>query len=153
MTWRGMFFLCAIALVGASCGGQAPPRAERQPAEGDAASLADQATAMGCEPASTEIRLVALDSETGKPPSYDKECIAVPAGEAFRVRLRSEDFLEHNFSVFNNEDLGELIFRGERFRGPGVTLDYEVPAIEQPGRYTFVCDVHLTQMRGTLFVQ
>ena len=148
----GVVLLAITAVIGAACGGGADPQASNPGAQAAEAGAADEPAEadIQCEPESTQIRLVALDSETGKPPSFDKECISVPAGEPFTVKLRNDDFLEHNVSVFANED--ELLFRGERFRGPGESLVYEVPAIEEPGRYEFVCDVHLTLMRGTLLV-
>jgi len=150
MNWKGMLILSTLALVGASCGGQSQPSSEKPAAEAGTATEADQATETDCGPASTEIQLVALESETGEAPSFNKECIAVPAGEPFTVSLRNKDFLEHNFSLFSDEDLSELLFRGDRFRGPGETMVYDVPALAEPGQYSFVCDVHLTLMRGTL---
>jgi plastocyanin len=153
MKWKGILILAVIALVGASCGGQPRRSSEKPAAAAGNATEADQAAESECAPASTEIQLAALESETGEPPSFNKECIAVPAGEPFTVTLRNKDFLEHNFSLFSDEDLSELLFRGDRFRGPGETLIYEVPAVGQPGQYTFVCDVHLTLMRGTLLAQ
>lgn len=153
MRWRGMLILSAIALVGMSCGGGPGPSSEKPAAEAGTGTEVDQATAADCAPASTEIQLVALKSEAGEAPSFNKECIAVPAGEAFTVRLRNKDFLEHNFSLFTDEQLSELLFRGDRFRGPGETLIYDVPGVAEPGQYTFVCDVHLTLMRGTLLAQ
>jgi plastocyanin len=153
MNWRGMLILLAIALVGSSCGGE-PRRSSEKPASGaGTATQGVQAAEMECAPASTEIQLVALESEAGEPPSFNKDCIAVPAGEPFTVSLRNKDFLEHNFSLFTDEELSELLFRGDRFRGPGETLVYDVPAVAEPGQYAFVCDVHLTLMRGTLLAQ
>jgi plastocyanin len=151
MTWRGILILSAIAMVGVSCGGE-PPRSSEKPAS-DSGTATQGVKATECAPVGTEIQLVALESETGEPPSFNKECIAVPAGEPFTVRLRNKDFLEHNFSLFTDEQLSELLFRGDRFRGPGETLVYDVPAVAEPGQYTFVCDVHLTLMRGTLLAQ
>ena len=148
---RSVTSLAVTAIIGAACGdGQ-------RLGSNDTTGGPDQRTrptevADPCAPPSTSITLVALESETGQPPSYNRQCIAVPAAEPFTVKLRNKDFLEHNFSVFSDEDLSELMFRGDRFRGPGETLEYEVPAIDEPGTYTFVCDVHLTLMRGTLEV-
>ena len=151
MNWRGMLILSAIALVGASCGGE-PRRSSEKPAS-EAGAATQGVPAVECAPVSTEIQMVALESETGEPPSFNKECIAVPAGQPFTVTLRNKDFLEHNFSLFSDEDLSELLFRGDRFRGPGETMVYEVPAVAEPGQYAFVCDVHLTLMRGTLLAE
>lgn len=148
----GAALLAVVALVGAACGRDATP-GSKPAAQAPAPASADEPAEVDipCEPEATQIKLVALESETGQPPSYDKECISVPAGEDFRVKLRNDDFLEHNVSVFADGD--ELLFRGDRFRGPGEAMVYEVPAIDEPGQYEFVCDVHLTLMRGTLLVK
>lgn len=148
---RSVTSLAVVAIISAACG-----EAERSGSSDTTGGRGQETrpTAIGdpCAPLSTSISLVAFESETGQPPSFNRQCIAVPAAEPFTVKLRNKDFLEHNFSVFSDEDLSELLFRGDRFRGPGETLEYEVPAIDEPGTYTFVCDVHLTLMRGTLEV-
>jgi plastocyanin len=143
--------VATVALLSVACAEEGGPRA----GGAAGAQVAESPTAVEdipCDPVRTRIKLLAFDAETGKPPSFDKDCIAVPAGEAFTVRLRSEDSLEHNFAVFADEDATELLYRGDRFRGPNETLEYEVPAIEPAGTYVFLCDVHRTLMRGTLLV-
>lgn len=148
---RSVTSIAVVAIIGAACG-DGQPSGSNDTTGGPGHGTRSTAVADPCAPPSTSIRLVALESETGQPPSFNRDCIAVPAAEPFTVRLRNKDFLEHNFSVFSDEDLSELLFRGDRFRGPGEALEYQVPAIDEPGTYTFVCDVHLTLMRGTLEV-
>lgn len=155
MKWIGTpaVLLAVVALIGASCGGDGGQTSGQPAAQADQASPVEPATEQDCAAPIAEIQLVALESEAGEPPSFNKDCISVPVGEPFTVSLRNKDFLEHNFSLFTDEDLSELLFRGDRFRGPGETLVYDVPAIQESGPYTFVCDVHLTLMRGTLQAQ
>lgn len=144
--------IATVAILSVACGGEATT----PPAEGtgvEAEEAADQVEDVPCDPVRSKIKLLAFAAETGKPPSFDKSCIAAPVGEPFTVELHSEDMLEHNFAVFADEDATELLYRGERFRGPNETLEYEVPAIEPAGTYVFLCDVHRTLMRGTLLVQ
>jgi hypothetical protein len=107
-----------------------------------------------CEPNGTALQITALKSEAGKPPSYDKGCLAAPAGEDFTIEMRSDDFLEHNLSIYlkDRANYSDGLFHGERFRGPGETRTYDVPAITEPGVYAFRCDEHLSRMKGVLVV-
>ncbi|MBI4261532.1 MAG: cupredoxin domain-containing protein [Actinobacteria bacterium] len=100
-----------------------------------------------CEPEGTALSIVAEDTV------FDRDCMAVRAGQPFTIELRSEDTQEHNVAIFREgeETPAGLIFRGETFRGPQ-TLVYEVPAIAEAGTYVFRCDVHLSTMRGTFVV-
>jgi plastocyanin len=148
---RHLATLAVVAVFATGCGDAGGRTQENATGATDDTAAADPA-GEPCAPVRTDITLVALEAQTGEPPSFNRTCLAVPAGEPFMVTLRNKDFLEHNFSVFSDENLSELLFRGDRFRGPRETLVYDVPAIEEPGTYTFVCDVHLTLMRGKLEV-
>lgn len=149
---RRMALVAIVAIMGVACGGEAdpgPPGAAGEQVNEEPAAEEE----IPCEPTKTQIGLLAFAAEAGQAPSFDKGCIAVPEGEPFTVTLDNEDFLEHNFAVFADEAATELLYRGDRFRGPNESMEYEVPAIEPAGTYVFLCDVHRTLMRGTLLVR
>ena len=81
---------------------------------------------------------------------FSVETITAPAGEAFTVTFTNNEAVPHNFSVYTEEG-GEEIAVGEVI-GEGETDEIEIDALE-PGEYFFVCDVHATEMTGTLVVE
>src|SRR5919108_1514708 len=146
----------AALLLASACAGQpeasravpkkAAPAEQAQDAEGPAPLPAQ----LPCQSEGTALKITALKSETGKLPSYDKDCLAAPAGQDFTITLTSDDFLEHNVSIYLKDGAAysDGLFHGELFRGPGKTMTYEVPAIDEPGIYSFRCDEHLSNMKG-----
>ena len=148
---RPMAGVAVVMLLAAGCG-EEQKRSSAAPTVAAESEAAESEAAANCDPPRTEIRLVTPPAEAGKPPTFDKSCISAPAGEPFTVRLRNDDFLEHNVAIFADEAATELLWRGDRFRGPKETMTYDVPAIDEPGQYVFLCDVHRTLMRGTLLV-
>ncbi|HET6770557.1 MAG TPA: hypothetical protein VFH75_02835, partial [Actinomycetota bacterium] len=123
---------------------------QAQSAEGPAALPAQ----LPCEPEGTALEITALKSESGKLPSFDKGCLAAPAAKDFTITLTSDDFLEHNVSIYlqDGANFSDGIFHGELFRGPGESMTYQVPAIGEPGLYAFRCDEHLSNMKGVFVV-
>ena len=85
--------------------------------------------------------------------AFDTNCIDAPANEPFTIALDNQDSgIQHNVSVYPSAtDLTEPIEQGEIITGPA-TADYKVPALKS-GDYYFHCDVHPTQMTGTLRVK
>jgi plastocyanin len=82
--------------------------------------------------------------------TFDANVIQAPAGEAFTVAFTNNEGVPHNFSVYVSEG-GEEIATGEIIN-EGQTDEVEIPALE-PGTYFFVCDLHPTEMRGTIVVE
>ena len=81
---------------------------------------------------------------------FSVETIVAPAGEAFTVSFTNNEAVPHNFSVYTEEGgdeiaVGNIIDEGE-------TDEVSIDALE-PGEYFFVCDVHPTEMTGTLVVE
>jgi plastocyanin len=59
--------------------------------------------------------------------------------------------IPHNMAIFQGTDAsGAVVFRGDLVTGPGA-VDYHVD-FPAPGTYFFHCDVHPTQMTGTITV-
>ncbi|HEV8681396.1 MAG TPA: cupredoxin domain-containing protein [Actinomycetota bacterium] len=84
--------------------------------------------------------------------AYDTNCLEAPASTPFTIAFDNKDTgIQHNVSVYPSAtDLTKPIEQGEIITGPA-TADYKVPALK-PGDYYFHCDVHPTQMNGTLRV-
>ena len=84
--------------------------------------------------------------------AYDTNCLEAPASKAFTIAFDNKDSgVQHNVSVYPSAtDLTHPIEQGEIITGPA-TADYKVPALKS-GEYYFHCDVHPTQMNGTLRV-
>jgi len=84
--------------------------------------------------------------------AYDTNCLEAPASTPFTIAFDNKDSgIQHNVSVYPSAtDLTHPIEQGEIITGPA-TADYKVPALKS-GEYYFHCDVHPTQMNGTLRV-
>ncbi len=80
--------------------------------------------------------------------AFDPECLAAPAGIPFTIRFDNEDSNTHNVDIQKG---GVSVFVGDIVVGPKV-VTYRVGALEA-GPYTFRCDIHPLQMRGTFVVQ
>ncbi|MGH2429147.1 MAG: cupredoxin domain-containing protein [Candidatus Limnocylindria bacterium] len=82
---------------------------------------------------------------------FDVGTIEATAGEAFTVTLTNLEPMPHNFSVYTEEG-GEEIAIGDFANNEGDTVTTSIPALDA-GEYFFVCDVHPTEMTGTLVVE
>lgn len=148
----------ALLLLASGCAGEEPSREPGKQAPDEQAKSADGPAPLPaqlpCEPKGTALEITALKSESGKLPSYDKGCLAAPAGKDFTITLMSDDFLEHNVSIYlkDGASFSDGLFHGELFRGPGEEKTYQVPAIQEPGVYAFRCDEHLSNMKGVFVV-
>ncbi|HEY0397413.1 MAG TPA: cupredoxin domain-containing protein [Acidimicrobiia bacterium] len=85
---------------------------------------------------------------------YDKDCLAVPANQAFTIDFDNQDRgIPHNVSIYDESQGDEKpLFKGEVIGegGPAKTT-YKVPA-EPQGRYVFRCDPHPEFMVGDFVV-
>jgi plastocyanin len=82
--------------------------------------------------------------------AFNAGVIEATAGEPFTVTLVNNESQPHNFAVYTEEG-GDVIVQGEIITGPDQSTPVEVPALEA-GEYFFVCDVHATEMTGTIVV-
>ena len=141
-----ILWLAVVAVVATGCAGK-PPREAGPAPKSEARSEAP------CAPGGTELEVVALHYERGELPTFDADCLAAPAGQAFTIELTNDDLLEHNVSIYAEPgaSYSEALFHGELFRGPGETRTYEVPAMDA-GTYEFRCDEHLSTMKGVFVV-
>jgi plastocyanin len=89
--------------------------------------------------------------------AFDPTCLVAPAGDPFTIHFDNQDPVAstgpHNIVIAVDEaaTASDPIFRGDLVSGPA-EVDYPVPAIPEAGDYFFHCEVHPTQMTGTLVV-
>jgi plastocyanin len=90
---------------------------------------------------------------TAKDVKFDVSSLAAPANTAFTITFTNDDAVPHNVAIFEGSDAnGKNVFRGTVFPGPGKSMTYQVAALPA-GSYYFHCDVHPSQMFGTLTVK
>lgn len=96
-------------------------------------------------PVATDITVVATDNR------FDKNALAIPAGQQATITVRNEGNQLHNIHV-----QGVRATDGTEPQTPlraGGTTETIRFTITQAGSYTYICDAHPAEMRGTLFVQ
>jgi plastocyanin len=82
---------------------------------------------------------------------FTTDQLTVSGGGEVTITLDNQDSVDHNFSVYENEDAEQDIFTGEIVAGGQVAENtFEAP---KPGDYFFRCDLHPTDMIGTLTVE
>jgi len=84
---------------------------------------------------------------------YDVTELTAPAGEDITLQFDNDDpEIQHNWSLYEDEAGTQEIFEGEILTGVD-TIDYAVPAIDEPGTYHFHCDIHPAVMKGELIIE
>ena len=80
---------------------------------------------------------------------YDLAKFAVKAGEAVELTFHNEDVgVPHNVAIVASD--GTKLFSGEKIAGDA-TVTYEIPALKEGAKYTFICEVH-ANMKGEVDV-
>ncbi|MEY4045639.1 MAG: hypothetical protein RIR19_108 [Chloroflexota bacterium] len=80
---------------------------------------------------------------------FDLAKFAVKAGEAAELTFHNEDAgVPHNVAVVAAD--GTKVFSGEKISGDA-TVTYEIPALKEGAKYTFICEVH-ANMKGEIDV-
>lgn len=103
------------------------------------------APAAACQPDGTDLSI------TAKGLAFDKECLAVPAGQPFTIDFDNQDpGTPHNVAIYDAPQ-GTELFKGDLVTGPA-TQTYQVDGIDQEGELYFQCDVHPTTMNGSFVV-
>jgi plastocyanin len=83
--------------------------------------------------------------------SFDTDEITLTAGAQTTVEFDNKDELPHNLAIYEDESAETAIFQGDILEGPNST-EYSFTAPDA-GTYFFRCDVHPTQMTGTVVVE
>jgi plastocyanin len=136
MMSKGMRVAAVAALAAVAAIGSGPAWAD--PTPGGSKSAAP------CAPSGTSL---ALTAENHK---FDKDCLAVTAGESFTIRFDNRDSDRHNVAVLPSHMSTETLFAGDIVPGPKSTV-YAVPNMKA-GTYHFHCEVHPNLMNGTFVV-
>lgn len=103
---------------------------------------AGKATA-SCSPSGTTLSIVASATK------FDKNCLAAPAGQAFKINFDNKDQITHNIQILASHSAAEAMFDAGLLANGVKTLD--VPAMKA-GTYAFHCKIHPGQMSGTFVV-
>jgi plastocyanin len=83
--------------------------------------------------------------------AFDRDTLEAPAGKPFTIEFQNDDAgTSHNVAIYTDSAASTQLFVGEIFPGAAART-YSVPALD-PGTYFFRCDVHPTQMTGTVLV-
>jgi cytochrome c oxidase subunit 2 len=77
--------------------------------------------------------------------AFDTDTIEAPAGEEFCIAFTNNDTIPHDVGIYDGET---ELFNGEDIPG-GEPIVYLIPSLE-PGEYEFICNLHPTDMVGTL---
>ncbi len=99
-----------------------------------------------CSPNGSAVTLVASQI------SWDKDCIAAPAGGPFQLTIDNKDSgIAHNFAIYDSSDLTHRFYLSPDVTGVD-SKTFTVPALP-PGKYYFQCDIHGPAMAGTLVIR
>jgi len=97
-----------------------------------------------CSPSGTTLTLTANGTK------FNTDCLAAPAGQAFKINFDNKDQTAHNIQILESHSASEALFDAGIVQ-PGLrTLD--VPALKA-GTFAFHCKFHPGQMSGTFVVK
>ncbi|MCA1834647.1 MAG: cupredoxin domain-containing protein [Actinomycetota bacterium] len=139
----GLGLLVVLAVVVGTSGAIAAQHGERE-VEKHAKEPAPLSTATPTITADVTVTIVA------KLTKFDKAHLDFPSAKTIDVKMTNEDATIHNWALFRDAAMSDVVFRGDTFSGPGSTKDYIFTA-PPPGTYHFHCDVHPV-MEGTVTV-
>jgi plastocyanin len=83
--------------------------------------------------------------------AFDKGEMALEAGRPTVIRFNNQDTVPHNVGIYETPEAQKVIFQGPIIQG-GSDTQYRFAA-PPAGSYFFRCDVHPTQMTGTVVVK
>jgi LPXTG-motif cell wall-anchored protein len=139
--WLGAVAVAAVLATGGGAGVR-PAAAADTPGGSGVSPTMDMGPT--CSPAGTSLALTADGHK------FDKDCLAVPAGESFTIRFDNKDSDRHNVAILPSHTATTTLFEGDIVQGPK-SLTYNVPALK-PGTYHFHCEVHPNLMNGAFIV-
>ena len=139
------------ALLFVGCGGgsddESDPLAGGAPAGQDEhAGHTDHAgnVTSNCSPSGTTLTLTASGTK------FNTDCLAAPAGQAFKINYENKDSIAHNIQILESHSASEALFDAGLITTGTKTLD--VPALKA-GTFAFHCKIHPGAMSGTFVVK
>ena len=137
-----MFAVVVTTALLAACGGD-----DEKTGDGAAATTRAAASPTDGGGDSFFLEIAAENTE------YDVSELKAPAGEDITLQFDNDDpGIQHNWSLYEDEAATKEIFEGKILTGVD-TIDYDVPAIDEPGTYHFHCDIHPAVMKGELIIE
>jgi plastocyanin len=97
-----------------------------------------------CSPSGTTLTITASGTK------FDKDCLAAPASQAFKINFDNKDQLTHNIQILESHSASEALFDAGIITTGLKTLD--VPALKA-GTFAFHCKIHPAAMSGTFVVK
>ena len=97
-----------------------------------------------CSPSGSTLTLTASGTK------FNTDCLAAPAGQAFKINFDNKDQATHNIQILASHSASEALFDAGLIAAGLKTLD--VPAL-QAGTFAFHCKIHPGQMSGTFVVK
>ncbi|MCA9863758.1 MAG: cupredoxin domain-containing protein [Thermomicrobiales bacterium] len=139
--WRSIGFLSlaglALSASVTACGGGDSDEAE--------ATAAAQGKTAEPSPAGGPIEIVMTDNK------FDPADFTIPLNTEIEITVDNQGAAIHNMHIVSQMTEGED-FASENIVRPGTTSTFTVK-FTKAGTYEFLCDFHLTDMKGTLTVQ
>ena len=90
-------------------------------------------------------------TESASNSRFSVSTLTAPANARFQMVFETKDSgLPHNVAIYTDSTASKKLFAGVQFAGPATRV-YTVPGLAA-GTYFFRCDVHPTQMTGTITV-
>lgn len=97
-----------------------------------------------CSPSGTTLTLTASGTK------FNTDCLAAPAGQAFKINYDNKDSITHNIQILESHSASEALFDAGLIPQGMKTLD--VPALKA-GTFAFHCKIHPGAMSGTFVVK
>lgn len=88
-------------------------------------------------------------SLTAQNTKFLQATISLPADKPVKIFFQNLDGQPHNVAIYTDSSASQKLFAGDTITNTATT--YDVPAIAA-GSYFFRCDVHPTDMTGTVTV-
>jgi plastocyanin len=82
--------------------------------------------------------------------TFSTDEITLAAGKESSLKFVNGDSVQHNIAIYTNEKASKALFTGDLISAS--TTTYEIPPLDK-GKYYFRCDVHTTNMDGTVTVK
>jgi plastocyanin len=83
--------------------------------------------------------------------AFNRNVIAVPAGEEVVLSLKNTDTYTHDFTVYTSAEAEEVLLEGIEVQAH-TTKEYRFTAPQETGRYHFQNDFYAHKMKGTFIV-